>query len=208
MSDEAKLNSELERFESKLKNVSTPKVEINRDQLMYDAGWAAALSAAASVGSVHPNSSISMKRLTSLAVSFTSGLAVASAVLMSIFQETPAIQGESAVAKLESQAAGVVADQKPRSLDIVDARKGEASMLSYDSPDLIDLIKELPVNRTINTRLAVNESKAAQREDDGQQFKSRRVRRNPPTSSQLLRELLPSTTVRQSPRTFAAWMLQ
>ena len=73
MSDETELNPELEGLAASLRSVPAPKAKIDRDQLMYDAGWAAAMT------NGNANVSVGSRGLASLTMSFACGVAVAAA---------------------------------------------------------------------------------------------------------------------------------
>lgn len=83
MYDETELNPELEGFAASLRNVSAPDANIDRDQLMYDAGWAAAMTSSRNENA--PVATLNRKSgFSSMILSFAGGVAVATAVLLSV----------------------------------------------------------------------------------------------------------------------------
>lgn len=201
MSDETKMNSDLEKFESDLQGMSVPSANINRDQLMYDAGWAAALSG--NGGRTIPDRIVptrAPRKLTSFALPFASGLAVACVVLLAVLQFRATRNPDGALAT-----EGTLAEASRRNLEssgFASPAKKTQTQIPDPAFDLIDIVNELPVNQTISSRLAVTETRTDY-VDSGLPD----LRRKPPTASQLLRELLPNAPVRQPSGSFAAWML-
>ena len=187
MSDETKMNAELEAFAASLQNVPAPEAELNRDQLMYEAGFAAAVAQA------DPVVVRKSRNLPALAVTFASGVAVASAVLISVMPlSTSDSDADAKVPRVAAKTA------RP------DAEKFELVMAEQPDtrPDeLLKRVQNLRPGHSINAGFGSRSimPKLAQTESlDADDFSA--PARPPQTSIELMRELAPKMrTLNRSP---------
>ncbi len=197
MSDETEMNPELENFAANLQNVPAPRANIDRDQLMYEAGWAAALAAQ------QPKVKTQTRGVSSLAISFASGIAVATAVLLSTVpffgnegsNDQPAIAAND---RIETETIAIEVNNLPDS---------QLAATNRDDRDLLGWIESLPPGHSIRTGFSSVQTspKLANTSTDSRPVNQRSYR--PKTSGQLMRELIPDAINQPQPPTWSAWLM-
>jgi hypothetical protein len=203
MSDETKMNQDLENFEASLREVGAPVSNVDRDQLMYDAGWAAAL-ATENTAQHSPTATTfnGAKKLPSIFLSFASGLAVATAVMLAFIPMGDSPQSNSIVASADLEMTNPA--RTPHDMFASTERSIDDSVVSdSNSPDVRQWLDDLPANATINARFGLA-SKTETVEIDNTSVPE--IKR-PATAQRLLSELLPPSAARQASPTFSAWLI-
>jgi len=185
MSDKKKLAADLEVIESALRDLPVPTTNIDRDQLMYDAGWAAALVKRA------PKTKTS-QGFSTLAFSFTSGVTVAATLLLSAFayfgDDRRSPDAATEIASIQTvKPATDQARNRPTNFD-----SNPPSASTEIKTDLVDWLQNVPPGRNISSGFLAIQTfpKLANLESMNQT----EFNRQPPklqTSTQLIRELLP-----------------
>ncbi len=194
MSDETEMNPDLERFATSLRSVPAPKANIDRDQLMYDAGWAAAIA------NRGPTVTVRGRGFSSLALSFAGGVAVAAAILLSVVPFTGDVSST-----VESGLR--IAAATPTSTDMSEALEipaTEIAAAASDEPDLLEWIENLPPGQSINSGFSTSPVLASM---SGVQRSTGQLPCIPKTSGQLFRELMPSVSTRHSTPAWPAWFI-
>jgi hypothetical protein len=194
MCDETELNPELESFAANLRNVPAPKANIDRDQLMYDAGWAAAIT------NNTPKVSVGGRGIASLVMSFAGGVAVAAAVLLSVVPLSQDMD-DSAIGHSDIAAIDVKTIEEP------EVAPTNFASSDSDEHDLLDWIENLPPGQSINSGFSTRPTNPVLAELDSLDQRSMNQRPiTPKTSAQLLSELMPGVATRTSTPTWSAWL--
>ena len=195
MSDETEMNPELENFAAKLQNVPAPEAKLDRDQLMYDAGWAAALS------NQTPKATVRGRGFSSLAMSFAGGIAVAAAVLLSIVPlaqdvDAPTI-GHDGVALMDVK----------QTVEFAGPTSHAASSDAKET-DLLAWIENLPPGESISSGFSSRPTNPALANlDSSSQRLANQRPYKPKTSGQLLSELMPDVATRPATPAWSAWLM-
>jgi len=195
MSDETEMNPEMESFAESLRNVPAPNAKIDRDQLMYDAGWAAAVT------NSQPKVTVGNRGFKSMAFSFAGGLAVATAVMLSVVP----FSGD-AVSTIGSREE--VASSKPNGateIPTIETPATDIATTNSDEPDLLEWIENLPPGRSINPRFSSSPVLASIATRDQRSTTRRQTKQK--TSRQLFRELMPEVSTRPSNPTWSTWLI-
>ncbi len=201
MSDETPIDAELESFAKKLSQSKLPSANIDRDQLMYDAGWAAAkASLESSTTSASSATAATTSRngfLTSIAVSFCSGVAAAAAIMVTMFP------GEN------NTSIRVASNDEVKVIESVDSTElnrafPSADTLTEGEDDLLAWIDNLPQGHTVSANFS---SKVSPFDFDDPDSLATSSRARPPrTSRRMMRELIPTTQTRQTIPAWTAWL--
>lgn len=195
MCNEPQLNPELENFEDALRQFAVPQANVDRDQLMYDAGWAAAMA------NRKPEVAVPGRGFTSLAMSFAGGVAVAAAVLLSVVPLNQEVDR------------GAIANNGVALLDAEKTDEPAGSAISVASSneeetDLLAWIENLPPGQSINSGFSTSPTNPALANFDSssQQLANQKPYR-PKTSGQLLSELIPGVAARPATPAWSAWLM-
>jgi hypothetical protein len=142
MSDETRMNPELEKFAAQLGQADLPAIKLDRDQLMYDAGWAAALAQRAPVPVSQPKSGLS-----TIAISFVSGLGVAAMLMLML---SPAVEstdgtGNDTMIAATSSEDPASDNSRPASADATD------TVQKTQPEDLLAWLDDIPVGHSISS---------------------------------------------------------
>ena len=190
MSDETELNPELESLEASLRNVPAPKANIDRDQLMYDAGWAAAMT------NGNANVSVGGRGLASLSMSFACGVAVAAAVLLSVVPFSDEADLSAILHNGIASVDGETIEESERPPTIV-------ASTDSDKPDLLAWIENLPTGQSIHSGFSTRPTNPVLAKVDSIHQRPDM----PKTSAQLLSELMPDVASRPATPAWSAWLI-
>jgi len=195
MSDEPEMNPELESFAASLRNTGASEAKIDREQLMYDAGLAAAISQHQPVAAVtHKHG------MPTIALSFVSGIAVAAAVLLSVVP--------FAIDRPSSES-GSIAESKPTSpipIQVATQPVDDAEDTDARQVDLLDWIDNLPPGHSVAAGFSSRpvspefESTKVSLSRPTNQF------RREPTTHLLMQELVPRTRQREVFPDWTGWL--
>ena len=186
------MNPELESFAANLRSVPAPKSNVDRDQLMYDAGWAAALA------HQEPKVKTRSRGLSSLAMSFVGGVAVAAAVLLSVMPLFDnGISNDSG-----TEVAVQTTEESDKTIE-----PSQSSIASLEIPDLIEWLESIPPGHSIRSSITSTPATPALSitNADNQPAINQRPSR-PKNSAQLFQELLPDSVARSKPPTWMTWL--
>ena len=199
MSDESRLNPDLKNLEAKLSRLEIPRASINRDELMYQSGWSAAM---ASLGhETVPTSSVSTVAANQQWIwQATAMAATAATILVSLLL---AIQIGSAPGPLNDRQ---VADAEKSAVE-TKAANSESKVFStaaesFQLPtgrtiresDILNLVLNLPSGQVLKSGLALQDPSVAADLDASVSRPSNppSYNRQPVNQMQLMDELLPA----------------
>ncbi|QEG23047.1 hypothetical protein [Mariniblastus fucicola] len=198
MSDETKMNPDLESFAASLQSVPIPESKLDRDQLMYDAGWAAAIAQS------NQTTKTRRRSLPTIALSFVSGIAVSAAVMLSVL---PMPTGGSEVNSIQVAATDGQEVNANRPIDIAAAGSPEKTTPNRDEVDLLRLIENVPPGHSIDASFGSQAIAPQLAQTDGyDENQSTTPASRPQTSYQMMQELLPNVRVQNSAPAWSAWM--
>jgi hypothetical protein len=196
MSDETKLNSELKNLEASLGRLTIPPTSIDRDELMYQSGWAAAM---ASLG--HESSPLKPVRSRTPASGWVwpvaTGLASAAAILFGVLLFFPSSDGPNSGDRLHVASLGdSQADNLDGSLNSELERTGLTNPpkhegRDFDPADIMSLVLDFPAGQVLNSRLAFRQGFVTV-QPGRQVTRPSSLIKPPATQQQLLDELLPN----------------
>lgn len=203
MSDESKLNPELKKLEASLSQYRLPKSSINRDQLMYQSGWAAALASLDSptmIADVSGDLENDRQPLSRLAWPAIATLASAAAVVLGVLLTLQI--GPSSFADPNQQAADsspTASRQRENQLiDVASQARGLASTDPDEELDAVMRVLELPAGHVLKSGLAFQavvwqdpDLQTQRPAPLGEQASSPDLRAEPVNHRQLMDELLP-----------------
>jgi hypothetical protein len=149
MSDESQLNPELKKLEATLGRLPIPPASIDRDELMYQSGWAAAM---ASLGhETVPASSIATPAANQQWIWQASTMvATAAAILFGTMLLNQSLnQGEVEMAIAKNVVPSGVEIAQPISTEPAE----DANVVTV--PDLLQLVMDLPDSKTLHAGMVV-----------------------------------------------------
>jgi len=200
MSDETKMNDELQQFADQLQRSDLPSAKVDRDQLMYDAGWAAAKESVEAVSI--QTTQTKRNGFSSLALSFCGGVAVAAALLLSIL---PLGDGDPGNAK--SSIAANTPSVEPNVADAANSTVA-ASDEFENKIDLLEWIEKLPAGHTVDSGFSSRPNSLVLMKTDLTTPRAvNPLSRMPKTSQQIMQELMPtSVRTRKTNPSWASWL--
>ena len=151
MSDEAKLNPQLKQLEASLGRLVIPSASLNRDELMYQSGWAAAMAR------IDGQSKISLadRNLVRLIWPVTAVIASTAAVLLAavlLFRTAGGVNAPGAqaqdLANLENAVSDYKNPQPPQLNPLPETRR----------TNLVDMVWEIPPGYVLKSGLAFQQS--------------------------------------------------
>lgn len=206
MSDETRMNSELKKLEASLSSLPLPSSALQsgtaRDELMYQAGWAAAmasLNADMSSNAVSKSSSPQQHFFARQTWPVLTAVATTAAILFAtlFFMDTNNNRA-TGVANLTNVEESSNSKDDPANLNDADNLIQPATAEARQ--DLVALILDMPAGQTLSSGLAFQRfDEAVETDDISQPPRSRSIHSHQPkTQEQLMDELLPQRD--QTPR--------
>ena len=184
MFDESEMVPELEKFAAELRQVEAPEANIDRDQLMYDAGWAAAKAQNKTSTVIRSNG------WRTVALSFASGVSVAAAVLL-----------------LALPLADESSTDTPTTGQVAVATPAETTVERSNEPNVMDWIENIPHGHSLASGFASRPVLQAIPRSGKVETRSQYRNRRQPTTQTLMQELMPRTQSHKMTTDWSAWLI-